>query len=391
MNDKVSGNWNSKSPESVVLDYKQLPYAATEGGRKEFAKDVAAFANRNGGLIVLGIKEKAGKPIDVVGIDEDKVDDTILWLESVSRSGVTPHLPGLKVASQTLEGKTVIVIDVPSGSDTIYEVPAAGQRFFVRDERSVRAMSREEIKFAVRREADLSNRIQDFVSYEWLELLSDAGNTASRLKNNQGGCQLVVFPVFENAFDFRADIAALSKKYPALDSFGRRSYLVKRPFIGGLSYRDQDKTREKMSGFARIYRHGAIVYADGDVMDPKKLESGAHFHPGTVLMDAIISAVKSSIEISADITGATDFYIDYRARTFAGTQIAFFSRSHFEEHGYADRDELIFDPLLISLEDGWKSKIPVLLRPLLDQIWQAFGYEQCLYFNGEGEYVAGRW
>lgn len=149
--------------ENSALDYKRDMYPATEGGRKEFAKDLSAFANRDGGLLVIGLAEEDGAPSEVLGIPAGEVDAAILWLESVARSGVTPHLPGLVIKQIDHGGASLIAVSVPRGLDQPYEVASAGQRFFVRDERSVRAMSREELKFAASRSASLAERVDAFV------------------------------------------------------------------------------------------------------------------------------------------------------------------------------------------------------------------------------------
>lgn len=49
-------------PEDLSLDYKGAPYAGNDEGRFELGKDVAAFANALGGLIIIGIGDTAGVP-----------------------------------------------------------------------------------------------------------------------------------------------------------------------------------------------------------------------------------------------------------------------------------------------------------------------------------------
>ena len=53
---------NADAAEAEDLDYKQANYAADDKGREELAKDVAAFANYLGGVLVLGMAEAGGIP-----------------------------------------------------------------------------------------------------------------------------------------------------------------------------------------------------------------------------------------------------------------------------------------------------------------------------------------
>ena len=135
LQDRVSAILRSGTPESTTLDYKVENYPPTEGGRKECAKDISAFANRDGGLLIIGVREASGVPTEIVGVPSEAIDSSILWLESVARSGINPHVLGLRINAVSYSEKHLIIADVPSGSDRPYEVPTAGARFFVRESR----------------------------------------------------------------------------------------------------------------------------------------------------------------------------------------------------------------------------------------------------------------
>jgi Schlafen, AlbA_2 len=53
-------------PECQWLDAKRAPYAATDTGRFELAKDAAAFANSGGGIIVIGVSSVRRHDRDVL-------------------------------------------------------------------------------------------------------------------------------------------------------------------------------------------------------------------------------------------------------------------------------------------------------------------------------------
>ncbi|GHA72179.1 hypothetical protein GCM10010372_83830 [Streptomyces tauricus] len=62
---------NAEAAENENLDYKQAHYAMDAKGKEELAKDVTAFANHTGGLLVLGMAEVKGVPTKVFDVDLD--------------------------------------------------------------------------------------------------------------------------------------------------------------------------------------------------------------------------------------------------------------------------------------------------------------------------------
>lgn len=77
--------------ESIYLDFKAAGgLATTEGKKNEIAKDVSAFANSDGGIIVYGISEADHQAGSLSYIDGYAI--TKEWLEQVVQSRVSPRL-----------------------------------------------------------------------------------------------------------------------------------------------------------------------------------------------------------------------------------------------------------------------------------------------------------
>ena len=83
-------------PESLVLDYKRDPYGSTDEDKRELLRDVASFANGNGGHIVLGVEAAASIPTGLPGIQN--ADAEVGRLVSLIRSSIDPRLSGLAVS-----------------------------------------------------------------------------------------------------------------------------------------------------------------------------------------------------------------------------------------------------------------------------------------------------
>ena len=120
--------------ESVELDYKQCDALQKSDGKKnEISKDVSAFANSAGGIIVYGMKEDGHIPTDIdCGYDPNDVSKE--WLEQVINSRIQRRIDGIRVNQVVLAtvapGKVAYVVVVPQSNRAPHQ--AADKRFYKR-------------------------------------------------------------------------------------------------------------------------------------------------------------------------------------------------------------------------------------------------------------------
>ncbi len=107
--------------ESLTLDYKQSDsISKSDGKKKEISKDVAAFANSEGGTIVYGIKEVDNHYPE--GLDEgiDPTQFSKEWLENVITSNIHPRIDGVKIKEVALSddriAKVAYVVYIPQSA-----------------------------------------------------------------------------------------------------------------------------------------------------------------------------------------------------------------------------------------------------------------------------------
>lgn len=95
------------SGESKNIEYKVVVPDKSE----KYMKTVVAFANTQGGRLVIGIDDKTHQ---VVGVDNDSLFQTMDALTNAISDACEPQIiPDIE--PQTVEGKTVIVIIVEAG------------------------------------------------------------------------------------------------------------------------------------------------------------------------------------------------------------------------------------------------------------------------------------
>ncbi len=101
--------------ESIILDYKKT-VSGSENDKKEIAKDICAFANSQGGYLIVGVEEINGKPIHppcgtARMIGRQKVEE---WVEQIANSNIAQRVNiDFRVIDFNNSGNCVLVLYVP--------------------------------------------------------------------------------------------------------------------------------------------------------------------------------------------------------------------------------------------------------------------------------------
>jgi Putative DNA-binding domain len=144
-------------PESATLEFKgcdSLRKIEKKDWRKEFAKDVSAFANSGGGIVIYGIIENR-RTHEAESLDGgfDPAELNIETLEQLANSNIQRRIEGIKYKSISLTGdrtgRYVYLLDIPESSRAPH---MAGHRFYKRYNFESVYMEEYEVRERYRRE-----------------------------------------------------------------------------------------------------------------------------------------------------------------------------------------------------------------------------------------------
>jgi len=132
--------------ENAELEYKAAAALLREDKKMtEATKDVSAFANSNGGVLIYGIKEnQANKhlPCNIDPVDRKAI--TKEWLEQLLNNRIRPRIHGIKIHVVTIaDDQVVYVLEIPKG-ETAHQ--ADDRRYYRRYNFTVEAMYDAEIR-----------------------------------------------------------------------------------------------------------------------------------------------------------------------------------------------------------------------------------------------------
>ncbi len=103
---------NNKVEENINLDYKAAGalQKADSKTTNEISKDVSAFANSNGGVIIYGIKEGSTRGNQHLPESFDPIERTVInkeWLEQIIHGRIQPRIEGVEIYSVEIDGNKV--------------------------------------------------------------------------------------------------------------------------------------------------------------------------------------------------------------------------------------------------------------------------------------------
>lgn len=103
--------------ESLTLDYKRsAALNRLNPSRNELSKDVAAFANSAGGMIIYGISENSNLP-EALDDGSDVATISREWIEQSINSTIQPRIQNIVIQPIEISvGKYAYVIDIPQAS-----------------------------------------------------------------------------------------------------------------------------------------------------------------------------------------------------------------------------------------------------------------------------------
>ena len=163
-----------KVPESLHLDYKANPAFSPEK-KDEICKDVSAFANSDGGMLIYGIREEKVNKIGYPASIDDGVDTSKFgkeWIDQILTSNIRPVLSGVEIAEIKIsENRSVMVIHVPKSFRGPHQAP--DKKYYKRRNVVSEPMEHYEIEDVRNRRQFVPNIIKFDVQIEdpWVQII----------------------------------------------------------------------------------------------------------------------------------------------------------------------------------------------------------------------------
>lgn len=375
-------------PEGRTIEYKQAVYGSTPSDKKEFLKDICAFANGGGGDLLLGIEERkengknTGMPECVSGLNGVTADAEIRRMESMIRTGIEPSVQvKCKAVNGFTQGPVIIVRVYRSWASPHMVVADGDDRFYMRNSAGKHPMSVTEIRNSFNLHGTLIERLRKFRA-ERIELIQ-SNNFPMKM---MGGAKAVLSIIPLGAFDgtIQVQIANWAGN-PDLKPMDADNWGGWGPWfnLDGFMMRCGDGKGEVTGSYVQVFRTGAIESVWGMTFQDKEgriLIPSVPFESEIIVSTARLLRFLSSIEIQPPLVLQLSLVNVLGCSVFPARQ-TFFVSGHS-----IDRDLVVLPE--VYLEDFTLDSESI-LKASFDALWQASGYERSFNYDESGKRIEG--
>lgn len=367
---------NEKTGETDTLDFKAIPHLSRPEGREELCKDICAFANADGGDLVLGVSEKDGKadsPRPITGEDADALQRRY---RQTLESNVEPAIFGLRfLPVPASAGGYFMVVRVEKSLDGPHGyLVDRGWRFPIRAGTGTADMPYSQLRRAFTESASVGVRLRQLRASRLRDIA--AGRTWRRL---YPGPAAVVHVLPTTAINERASIDVR----PLYDSLYTRMMFSGWGGAGRALNLDgvivyPGAPDDELPAYAQVFRNGAVEMVR--TLQPIA-RPGKKLYSGTIAEFVREAITKGVVELKrANISGPAIVGV-----SLLGTEGYPFvvSSGGWAEDKKGDRSDLV-------LPEHWIDSIAAVVdpdhiaRPILDVLWQAYDEPRCNLYDANG-------
>jgi len=381
--------------ESLEMEYKQSVPLVSAGDKKEFCKDISAFANAYGGLLIVGIEESSerdqgSRPVALAPIVDLSLKES---LQQVLTDGVRPSLDFRiwPIEASSGDGE-YLVIEVPKSLRGLHMVTLGGSnRYYRRHEFEAKTMGAYEIEDAYRSYI-LAER--DVIGL--LERHKIPNPNLSLAVERSAWLNVVVVPRFptqgmfvplcqRSRYDFKGIPVGLRSRdqLAGIDEF--------KPVYEGLKSELSYKSELDEGQIARFYSHtlfrSGICSFGLQLSNPTQGERVFYTKPLLVSLHNSLSFA-AGLYLDVGYTGPLDIEVSVDS---IGPLIAVWSaeeRFRAVALGRTGFTTDHFDHRFTTTASNIGDSSPSVLRELFDHFWQSFGEQKCTYYGDDGNYMA---
>lgn len=196
--------------EGLSVEFKRDMYGNADADKKEFLKDLSAFANSSGGQLLIGVDEQQGVASAISPIAGDP-DVAIQRLEQIAQTGLEPRIVGLQTRAVPIAaGGVVLVLRVPRSWNPPHRVSFQNtSRFYLRSSAGAYEASVEELRAVFANGAEMRQVMSAYVAERVQKAEHNDGVTTLAVgEDSEGRLAMHILPFSSFVGGTQVDVAA---------------------------------------------------------------------------------------------------------------------------------------------------------------------------------------
>ncbi len=365
-------------PESTIIDYKRDLVVSSDRERYEFLADVSSFANSAGGEILFGIDESNGTPTNLVGIGATNIDQEVLRLEQIIRTGTRPTIRGIALRAVPLQsGRAVLLVRVPKSWEAPHQIGQPGSfRFFGRASNGKYQLDIDALRSAFRRGPELSDRVRNFRAGRLARIISNTG-PAKLVPGSKIALHLIPTGIFSAGTT--VDLGAIKAKTSTLSSILASGGQTRVNLDGYLA--STFKPNEGNSSYAQLFRDGNLEIVE---FVERWEVRGHNFLPGQQFDEMIQKMILGATRIYNALNIDPPIVAMLTLLGMQGRLMGSGQRWGYDRETPFDASEILCPDVLI---DDISQAAEAIAFPIVNLAWNAAGYEQSVFYDESGNWL----
>ena len=393
---------DNKRPESVTLDYKTMLAVDTEHQKKEFVKDVCAFANTAGGHLVYGVREKDRIPLELIGVEppdpgeEQRLLNIIRDRMEPTVHGCGVHLVELK-SGKAAVGKAAVIVRVPKSFYPPHSVVSGKDRqFYTRSGSNSYPLDVPGLRALFVGSETLTERIRNWRAERLGRI---AGGETPRPLVDGPKAVLHVIPFTAASASRAYDLSRLIQgSRHTLVPIGHNEGYETRPNYDGLL--TGDCGIDTARGYVQVFRGGSVESVGAgwhvQVFRGAPVESGSagpadrgdnRPHPCIALIPFefhIAQALERYLSALRVLGAEAPVAVGVSLLGVKGMGLRTKEREEDSSLALVDRNDLVLPAELVETLEASATQV---LRPTFDVLWNAAGHESSPSYDADGRFL----
>ena len=379
----LDGLVENNAPESQFLDYKQILPLSKPDEKKDFLKDVSAFANSDGGDMLVGIRSEEGVPEEIAGIPITEFDSLRNTIEQILEHGLSPRLTSVQVISVPVSNDSIVMlIRVPKSWNAPHRVELGVERFYKRTSGRKYLMNVDELRAAFGFGDNFRNRLNALHRQMFAAI-------PERMPDLSGQPFVSIYLIPYSTLGSPRMLGGLSGEdsttlRPLGTGWGARS---RSNFDGLLATYSSE---EKVEAFTQLYRDAIVESASSGMLKnctgAREGSMAKGVLPTRLMAARLILAAERFLRVQArlGVSGPVGIFVSIVG--IRGFTIRDDHRNRFFERveTLIDRDVLHLPEIVAEQIPLDRDAIKLAFRDPLDRLWNAAGWPRSLLYDDQG-------